>query len=285
MLNLVRMNVYRMIHTKSMWIIFISMIMFATLNDFMLIHEMDSYTEQDLYEIYGQQNQDAYEINEDDFNFGIYSNLPVDENGIKLTALGNFTTNLNSCILLISITIAAALFCNAESKHGFIKNIAGHTKSMVSIYMSKIIAVIFYIVICYIAYFITDYITISVCTGEVIDLYNGNIGRILMCIGIQFILHIAFMCGIELLVEFTKSASASITIGLFAAFGMGTLICNVIYLLTDFNTMKYSVVNNVKAILPDVKDKVLITALIVGIIYIIVYNVAGSLIVKKRDVV
>ena len=56
MLNLIRMNIFRMIHSKSMWIILASMMAFAALNVCMSLNEANTYTEQDIQDISNQQS-------------------------------------------------------------------------------------------------------------------------------------------------------------------------------------------------------------------------------------
>ena len=73
MLNLIRMNIFRMIHSKSMWIILASMMAFAALNVCMSLNEANTYTEQDIQDISNQQSGNRYDVDTTDLNFGITS--------------------------------------------------------------------------------------------------------------------------------------------------------------------------------------------------------------------
>ena len=285
MLNLIRMNIFRMIHSKSMWIILASMMAFAALNVCMSMNEADAYTEQDIQSILNQQSGGQYDIDTNDFNFGITANLPVSGDGIRVSAMNNFTTDLMSCVVLVFLAIASALFFNAETKNGFIKNIAGQVNDRAEIFLAKAITMAIYTFVCFVIYFITDFVTLSIYTGSVAELYYGNLGKLMACVGIQFVLHVTFSSGVGLVATLTRSSSMAITLGLFSSLGMGMIVSTFVYMLTNINITRYFVVDNVKAVIFNSEYKILYGALAVGIIYAVVYNLAGSLILKKRDVV
>lgn len=285
MLNLIRMNIFRMIHSKSMWIILASMMAFAALDVCMSLNEASTYTEQEIQEISNQQSGNRYDVDTTDLNFGITTSLPVSDDGIRISALNNFATDLMSCILLVFITIATSLFFNSETKNGFIKNIAGQVNHRADIFLSKAIVMALYTFVGFVAYFIADFVALSLRTGEVVELYYGDLGKLFACVGIQYVLHVAFACGVGLVATLTRSSSLSITVGLFSSFGMGMMVSVLVNNFMDINIAKFFVVDNVKAIIFNAEYKILYGALAVGIIYTIIYSLAGSIILKKRDVV
>lgn len=285
MLNLIRMNIFRMIHSKSMWIILASMMAFAALNVCMSLNEAKTYTEQEIQDISNQQSGNRYDVDTTDLNFGITASLPVSDDGIRISALNNFATDLMSCIVLVFITIATSLFFNSETKNGFIKNIAGQVNHRADIFLSKAIVMALYTFVGFVAYFTADFVVLSLRTGEVVELYYGDLGKLFACVGIQYVLHVAFACGVGLVAILTRSSSLSITVGLFSSFGMGMMVSILVNNFMDINIAKFFVVDNVKAIIFNAEYKILYGALAVGIIYTIIYSLAGSIILKKRDVV
>lgn len=287
MFNLIRMNLYRMLHTTSIKIILIIMMLFAALNVYMCYREMDAYTEQELAAMYEQQTDGAFEVDDEmaEMDFGFYINPPVTESGVKMTGLGNFTTDLASCMMLLFVTIATTLFFNSEEKHGFVKNVAGQVRHKCNIYFSKVIVMALYLLISFVLYFLADAAAVALFVDGEFVMADGNVRRYILLIGIQFILALAYTSGIGLLATLTKSNAATISLGLLFAMGFGSIASNFIYMVSDVNISKYLVVCNIKSVVMGAGNKILVMALVVGLIYTIVYNVVGSIWFTKRDVV
>ncbi len=287
MFNLIRMNIYRMLHMKSIKIILIVMTLFAILNVYMCCREMDDYTEEELALMYEEQTAGAVEFNDGkiEMNFGITNNPPVTESGVKMTGLGNFTTDLASCVMLVFTTIAATLFFNSEEKHGFVKNVAGQVRHKYNIYLSKVIVMAMYLLISFILYFLADAAAVALFADGGFVMADGSIKRYVMLIGIQFILSLAHVSGIGLLATLTKSNAVTISFGLLFVMGFSSIAGNFIYMVSDVNISKYLVICNIKSVVMEAGNKILVMALVVGFIYTIVYNVIGSIWFTKRDVV
>lgn len=287
MFNLIRMNLYRMLHTRSIKIILIVMTLFAVLNVYMCCRTMDDYTEQELALIYEEQAAGAFEFDDEkiDVNFGIYINPPVTESGVKMTGLGNFTTDLASCMMLVFVTIAATLFFNSEEKNGFVKNVAGQVRHKCNIYFSKVIVMAMYLLISFVLYFLADVAAVALFADGGFVMADGNVKRYILLIVIQFILALAYTSGVGLLATLSKSNAATISLGLLFAMGFSSIASNLLYMVSDVNISKYLVVCNVKSVVMGAGNKILVMALVVGLIYTIVYNVVGSIWFTKRDVV
>lgn len=287
MLNLIRMNVYRMLHMKSIRVILIAMTLFAVLNVYMVCREMDDYTEEELALMYEEQTAGTVELNDGkiEVDFGITNNPPVTEAGVKMTGLGNFTTDLASGIVLVFVTIAAALFFNSEENHGFVKNVAGQVRHKYNIYFSQVIVMAMYLLISFILWFLADAAAVALFADGGFVMADGSVKRYIMLIGIQFILSLAHVSGIGLLATLTKSNAATISFGLLFVVGFSSIASSFIYMVSDVNISKYFVMYNIKSVVMKAGNKILVMAFAVGFIYTIVYNVIGSIWFTKRDVV
>lgn len=287
MFNLIRMNLYRMAHAKSIKIILLIMTLFAMLNVYMCVSEIDAYTEQEIQSMYEQQSEGAFEFDSDkiEMNFGIAVNPPVTESGVKLTGLGNYTTDLASCIMLVFVTIAVSLFFNSEEKSGFVKNVAGQVRYKCNIYFSKVIVMAIYLLVSFVLYFLADVAAVALFADGTFVMADGDIKNYIVLIGIQFILSLAYISGVGLLATLTKSNAATISLGLLFSMGFSAIAANFIYVVSDINISKYLVVCNIKSVVSGAGNKILAMAVVVGFIYTIVYNVIGSLWFTKRDVV
>lgn len=97
----------------------------------------------------------------------------------------------------------------------------------------------------------------------------------------------AFISGLLLVTELTKSTAAGVTIGLLGIMGFGMLFVAIVQKIfnTDFNISKYYISTNILKVNMDAGADVFKFALGIGIVYFILYNVLNVLWFSKRDVV
>lgn len=311
MLNLVRMNFYRMAHTRCMYVLLIITMIFAVFSVSTIKASVEMMEEGELV---GDTMEDQFVAGMEDgmeadvqgadgvereatgvtmtngdetteLSFGIYSEPPIQPDGTITSFIAYLFSDISSGIILMFLSIATVLFVNGESKTGFIKNIAVNTKTRVGIYCSKVIAMFGYTLICTVAFAIVEYISLMIYyKGDVefgMDVLADN-GHIFL---LQLLLHLAFICGLVLLTTVTKSSTIGITIGMLTITGFASFFITPIERLFDIKIAKYTIHNNLLNVDFGAGNELLTTALIVGIVTVIVYNVIGNIWVARRDVV
>lgn len=294
MLNLIRMNLYRMLHTKSIFIVLLIGTAFGALAAYMSSVEMEeapngvgltleyqdgSTAADDLKSGFEAGASDA------DVNFGIYTDVPELEDGKPAPFMKYFCSDMAGGILLIFITIATVLYINGEEKSGFVKNIAGQTKHKCNIFISKLIVMIGYLLVSMVLYAAAEYAALMIFYNGDMEFCGDILGEALKYIGIEFILYIAFISGLAMLTTIFKNTTIGITVGILASCGFANILTGLINKLIDVDISKYLVVNNINSVSFGAENKTLILAIIVGIVFNIVYNVAGTMWFTKRDVV
>lgn len=287
MLNLIRMNLYRMMHTNGLKIVWIVMLAFMLLNTYMCLREADSYTDEELEQIHQQQTQ-VFHISVSDQGdtqelFGISSNPIVTEGGFDISGLGFLVSDMGSGVILIFMVIATALFFTGEEKNGFVKNIAGQTRHKCNIYFSKLIVMLVYLIISLVLCFFADILGITLFSGK-FSLAEGRLADYMTSIGVLVLLHIAFISGIALLATVTKSNAMSISAGILLVMGVSRVFSKLVYMVTKCDITKYIVMGNL-SVSVGASERAFYMAAAVGVIYTIVYNVMGSAWFTKRDVV
>ncbi len=284
MLNLIRMNLFRMVHTKSVIVVFAVLMFFA--------HISSCLTADESIEMAKEMKKGQVEFYEPDAasgDFGIYINTPVKSDGTLKEYVYVYCSDLSSGILLLFILIGAVLFFRGDEKNGFIKNIAGQTKYKYNILISKLVVIGIYTFVCMLCYMLMGYLTFV--TG--IALVDGGISfgieylpEAIKVFALQYLLYMAFMSGLLLITEVTKSTASGITIGMCAAMGFGTLFVAIVQKVfnTDFDISKYYINTNISKVNMDAGADIIKFALGIGIVYFIIYNALNLLWFSKRDI-
>lgn len=308
MLNLIRMNLFRMVHTKSAVIVFAILMGMSVISSCMtaddsreILRQMEEkqIEERQTEEMQGtpgnvDKDSETYTTDyqseeEMSGDFGIYVNAPVNNDGTLKDYVYIYCSELSSGLLVLFILIGAVLFFRGDEKNGFIKNIAGQTKHKYNILLSKLAVTGIYTFICMFCYMLVGYITFI--TGFALD---GGIDfgieylpEAVKVFAIQYLLYMAFISGLLLVTEVTKSTASGITIGLLAIMGFGTLFVAIVQKVfnTEFNISKYYINTNITKVNMGAGQEAVSFAIVIGIVFFILYNVLNVLWFSKRDIV
>ena len=136
MFNLIRMDVYRMLHSISTWVILIFTAGLAVF--FIMMTDMDLQAIADDQQ-YARQMEAEYEDNTDT-QLGIYSDTNPQWVSGDIDAAELAGAGIKSGLLTLLCIIFAALFMSAEQKNGYIKNIAGQLPNRGVLALSKMTA-------------------------------------------------------------------------------------------------------------------------------------------------
>lgn len=282
MLNLLRMNLYRMFHTKSMLFLVVLSLVTAAFSAYMSSVELE-----DVQTVVGMVTSEVVEVREaEPADFGIYVETPLPEEGRPAAFLKYFCADLSSGILLIFLTIAAALFINSEEKFGFIKNITGQTKSRWHIYAAKLFVLLGYIVTDMLCYGLGLFSMLKILHGN--EMYFGMeiLGESLRIIGIQILLYTAFISGIIMLTTICKSTAVSIAVGILVTCSFGIMtISSLFEKLFDMNIKSCMLMNHIRTLTFGASVDTLWTAFAAGVVFTVLYNGIGTGWFVKRDIV
>lgn len=325
MLNLIRMNNYRVRHMTCMYVLMIIVGLFCvfsvstismtademaagTYEDYGSMAEAmeagwneaeaEAMAEEDAKQQIGitisenegvDENSEAYnagyEVGQEiAMNFGIYSNQPIRADGTVSSYLAYLYEDISSGIILIFLTIAVVLFFNREQNSGFIKNIASKSTSRISIYFSKFVSMILYMILTFLVIAVGEYIALMLYYDGDLTFGMDVMGDFLPRMGILLLLHIAFLSGVVMVTTITKSSTMGITIGMLANTGFSAFIVLFIKAKFDFDISKYLINYNLTRVNLDSNNEIVNHALLVGIITIIVYNVIGCTWFAKKDI-
>lgn len=325
MINLIKMNLYKLFHTKCMFII-----LFIAMGFSMLMYYINFKYEDDLYG-YGSLTDEQVEMLKDkgcnpEFisyiaNYDISPEIMKEiENGTiseaqlrelsdefiatkkgegdnirigittvsdplkEKTILSYILEDIASGLMILFLSIATALFVNADEKNGYIKNIAGQTRHRSYIFLSKIIIMALYSLFFLSAIALTDIVACKLFGGS-IKFSDSDAGEMGVRLLIAYLITVAYVSGVAMLTSVMRSSTLSMVIGIIFTLGFEYLIFGNLDKLFDTEMYKYLPIKNLadlSIIGNDVNHSKIIG---IGIVFFLVYNIVGTVITEKRDAV
>lgn len=288
MINAIRMDVYRMFHMKSFWVmtvIIIAMTFFTTTMTKADIKENDTQEESD-YDMpaagFLAEGEDPEEV-----SFGIR----VESTGMKednVTVSRILFENFSSMFAALFMVIFAVLFSIADMKSGYIKNIGGQISSRSVLIVSKSVVLFLYTL-----YFIILFAVVQAISCRLIFGYTkwGNWKTLFSYLGVQLLLHFAILLICMTVGMVVRNNAFSMTFAVCLCLG----VMNFIYMLMDrvinryidkdFTTYMHTVTGKIAQLPLDFTSKEAVSAIIVAIAFSIVMIVINIFNMEKRDLV
>ena len=188
----------------------------------------------------------------------------------------------------IYMSIFVAIFVAHEFTHGTMKNVVSKGYSRIKIYLSKLIAVSVATTLMFLAILIFTTIVGTVVTGEFGEITGTYALEFLRMLAIVTLLYLAFSSLYLMIVMIVRSSGGAIAINLIGVTMFGPEIYELFNWLFknkyDFN--KYSLTNNVllynESLSPPLED--IGRSIIVGLVFLVVTTLIGSLVFEKTDI-
>lgn len=273
MFNLIKMDVYRLFHTRSfkVGLIFSALLPFVAIAClagflFLMMELMKSPESAELFT---------------DTSFTGWITDGVALSDIILTGFGVFS-------ILVS-TVLTSIFINTEQESGYIKNIAGQISSRQKMIVSKLCTIAVINLAIFVIYTVASAVAGLIFFQSTVN--SNSIGSLMAILGTKLLLYIAIDAIILFICTLTKSKALSVAIGVI--FGIG--ITGIVYsALSSALGLIWKDANiNLANFTPDGMNSLLsinseidflIKAILVAVIYIVVFVIASAFVIKKRDI-
>lgn len=193
-----------------------------------------------------------------------------------------------SRMLLIMVSVFVTLFVAAEQKNGFIKNIAGQFPQRGIIVIAKLVAVALQILIMFLTIILFTMIFSFIYWGNKIMLNSVN--ELLQVVATQYLLHFAFACLITLVYHLINNSALCMVLGLLLgstlAYSLYSLIDYVFEKFTHnaFHSAEYMLSGNIALIGAGITSDMATRAIIVSLVVIFISTGFAVLTVQKRDI-
>lgn len=283
MLNMIRMELYRMFKTKSLyviWLVLAAEILFTT---GLSADEMKTYTMEEKQEMYeyatGQQKSDTV-------NLGMDVTVPT-KPGDTVSVFDLFYGNIKGKFLALFMVIFAVLYSTADMTSGFVKNIAGQVRDRRGLVFAKGVSLFVYTVLTMLIFTGIQTISNALFFDELVF---GPVKEFLQYAGIQTLLYFALliivMCIAIVLRNNVISMMLSVCLCMNVLVIFYSFLDNLIAKahIKNFHVLEYTVTGNISFLETNVTAKMAVTALAVSIAFVIVMIEVCSTVFKKRDI-
>ena len=283
MLNMIRMELYRMFKTKSLYVIWLVLAAGILFTTGLSADEMKTYTMEEKQEMYeyatGQQKSDTV-------NLGMDVTVPT-KPGDTVSVFDLFYGNIKGKFLALFMVIFAVLYSTADMTSGFIKNIAGQVRDRSGLVFAKGVSLFVYTVLTMLIFTGIQTISNALFFDELVF---GPVKEFLQYAGIQTLLHFALliivMCIAIVLRNNVISMMLSVCLCMNVLVIFYSFLDNLIAKahIKNFHVLEYTVTGNISFLETNVTAKMAVTALAVSIAFVIVMIEVCSTVFKKRDI-
>ena len=283
MLNMIRMELYRMFKTKSLYVIWLVLAAGILFTTGLSADEMKTYTMEEKQEMYeyatGQQKSDTV-------NLGMDVTVPT-KPGDTVSVFDLFYGNIKGKFLALFMVIFAVLYSTADMTSGFIKNIAGQVRDRRGLVFAKGVSLFVYTVLTMLIFTGIQTISNALFLEELVF---GPVKEFLQYAGIQTLLHFALliivMCIAIVLRNNVISMMLSVCLCMNVLVIFYSFLDNLIAKahIKNFHVLEYTVTGNISFLETNVTAKMAVTALAVSIAFVIVMIEVCSTVFKKRDI-
>ena len=290
MFNLIKMDLYRMFHSVSTWVILLLTVgvavfcIAATNIDIELMAEDPQYAEKMLDETEEEEAAASQEL-----QLGISAESDPHWIYGDIDAGDLLSIEIKSGIVTLLVVIFAAIFANAAQKNGYIKNVAGQLPDRGMLVLSQLAAMAVQILLMILIFAAVVVASGMTFWGDRVSL--GAVADILRLLGIQYLLNMGFAALILFLTILTKSSAFSMTAGILMILRVLTPVYSIINRAVGqissswkFDINSYVLEGNINMAGIDASAEILVRAVVVGAAFLILSTVFAMLILKKRDV-
>ena len=314
MLNMIKMDVYRMFRTKSMYVIWIILLASSLLTSFLskidydaankewekqqaVESQADTDTDMQAADVVNAQDieeQQAADSNKeqlsqqntDNVNLGMSVELPT-EPGKKVTVMDVFFSNAQGKFYALFLVIFAVMFATADIKSGYIKNIGGQVSQRGMLIVSRAAALALFTAITFAGIFVFQAAANMLAFKCVVW---GNWKEIIPYFLTELTLHYAFVLICMAIAVIIKNNVISMTLSVCLTMN----IMSIVYALIDyvgnrvglhnFNIYKYTVTGRMAMLPMNAGRDDVVSSMCVAAVFIIIMLSLSSYIFQKRDI-
>lgn len=284
MFNLIKMDLHRMVHSVSTWVIIILTVVLAVFTVAM------TKTAQNIIEDmqYEELIQNTAPDNSSS-DIGIYIETdPMWLNG-DIDAGEIVGAEINSCLLALLCVIFTAVFVNAEQKNGYIKNIAGQYPNRGVLVISKLAAIALQVLLMIIIFSVVVAVSGFAFWGN--SFHFGSVSGLIQMLAIQYLLHLGMCSCVLLLCVLTRSSVFGMLMGILASGGVfmtfysliNSAVC-ALFPNCNFDINLFMLESNISAVGIGAGQNTMIRAVLVGCVFTLFTTAGAMIVMKKRDV-
>lgn len=281
MLNIIKMDLYRMLKTKSMYVIWIVLAAILLITTSLCKTDYELLTEKD-----AMKQEQVTEPTADNLNVGMMVTLPT-EPGEKVTVYDIFFANSQGKLYALLLVIFTVLFSTADISSGYIKNIGGQVRNIGTLIFSRAIALAVFTVLTMAGAFLFQAAANGIVFGE---LEWGNTKAILSYFVTELALHYALVLICMAIAIILKNNVISMVIAVCLSMNVMTIVYGVINSaiqkigIQNFQIYKYTITGKLSLLPMNPSGNECLAAFGVAIVFIVMMISLSSVVFQKRDI-
>ena len=281
MLNIIKMDLYRMFKTKSMYVIWIVLAAILLITTSLCKTDYELLTEKD-----AMKQEQVTEPTVENMNVGLMVTLPT-EPGEKVTVFDIFFANSQGKFYALFLVIFAVLFSTADISSGYIKNIGGQVGNRGSLIFSRSIALSVFTVLTMTGAFLFQAAANCIVFGE---LEWGNTKVILSYFVAELALHYALVLICMAIAIILKNNVISMVIAICLTMNVMTIVYGVVNSaiqkigIQNFQIYKYTITGKLSLLPMNPSGNECLAAFGVAIVFIVMMISVSSVVFQKRDI-
>ena len=281
MLNIIKMDLYRMLKTKSMYVIWIVLAAILLVTTSLCKTDYELLTEKD-----AMKQEQVTEPTVDNINVGMMVTLPT-EPGEKVTVYDIFFANSQGKLYALLLVIFTVLFSTADISSGYIKNIGGQVRNRGTLILSRAIALAVFTVLTMAGAFLFQAAANGIVFGE---LEWGNTKAILSYFVTELALHYALVLICMAIAIILKNNVISMVIAVCLSMNVMTIVYGVINSaiqkigIQNFQIYKYTITGKLSLLPMNPSGNECLAAFGVAIVFIVMMISVSSVVFQKRDI-
>ena len=281
MLNIIKMDLYRMLKTKSMYVIWIVLAAILLITTFLCKTDYELLTEKD-----AMKQEQVTEPAVDNINVGMMVTLPT-EPGEKVTVYDIFFANSQGKLYALLLVIFTVLFSTADISSGYIKNIGGQVGNRGSLIFSRSIALSVFTVLTMAGAFLFQAAANGIVFGE---LEWGNTKAILSYFVAELALHYALVLICMAIAIILKNNVISMVIAVCLTMNVMTIVYGVVNSaiqkigIQNFQIYKYTITGKLSLLPMNPSGNECLAAFGVAMVFIVIMISVSSVVFQKRDI-
>lgn len=281
MLNIIKMDLYRMLKTKSMYVIWIVLAVILLITTSLCKTDYELLTEKD-----AMKQEQVTEPTVDNINVGMMVTLPT-EPGEKVTVYDIFFANSQGKLYALLLVIFTVLFSTADISSGYIKNIGGQVRNRGTLILSRAIALAVFTVLTMAGAFLFQAAANGIFFGE---LEWGNTKAILSYFVTELALHYALVLICMAIAIILKNNVISMVIAVCLSMNVMTIVYGVINSavqkigIQNFQIYKYTITGKLSLLPMNPSGNECLAAFDVAIVFIVMMISVSSVVFQKGDI-
>lgn len=281
MLNIIKMDLYRMLKTKSMYVIWIVLAAILLITTSLCKTDYELLTEKD-----AMKQEQVTEPTVDNINVGMMVTLPT-EPGEKVTVYDIFFANSQGKLYALLLVIFTVLFSTADISSGYIKNIGGQVRNRGTLILSRAIALAVFTVLTMAGAFLFQASANGIFFGE---LEWGNTKAILSYFVTELALHYALVLICMAIAIILKNNVISMVIAVCLSMNVMIIVYGVINSviqkigIQNFQIYKYTITGKLSLLPMNPSGNECLAAFGVAIVFIVMMISVSSVVFQQRDI-